>query len=65
MNYNYTLFMQGLGISSVKHTRGLAPRVTTVPYHNGANPSCDYFTYDKNGNMSQDLNKRISLIQYN
>ncbi|MBQ9215272.1 MAG: hypothetical protein IJ159_00780 [Prevotella sp.] len=42
----------------------------TFPYNNGYHfidyvQQNDEYTYDDNGNMTQDLNKRISSIQYN
>ncbi len=61
---NLNLTYNGNQLQSVKDNATHSVYGSGMEFKDGANESVEY-TYDKNGNLTKDLNKNISAIEYN
>ena len=61
---NLTLSYNGNQLKAVKDNATSTVYANGFEFKDGANAETEY-TYDENGNLNKDLNKKITLIQYN
>ncbi|WP_306308329.1 JAB-like toxin 1 domain-containing protein [Bacteroides faecalis] len=61
---NLVLSYNGNQLKAVKDNATIAVYGNGVEFKDGANAETEY-TYDENGNLTKDLNKKITTIQYN